>query len=292
MKSYEVVYILDATLSPTAVEAKLARFHAALGGEVTAEDHWGVRRLAYPIGAARTGYYAIAHVTVDPVGLPEFERLLRLDEETIRYLVVRDEGQPTSGASVLAERPGFAGRAAAAENGADASAAGEGEARAEGEGAAPGDAARDAEGAEAPEAGPDAEAAGEEDEAEADEAGSAADASETPQGEAADEGDAAAAATEDGEPEADEADAEAPRPSSGPPEFSGARGRRRRHEGPPIELLNYKDVTTLARFLTEQGKILPKRTTKVSARFQRSLGTAVKRARFVALLPYVKDHEG
>ena len=62
-------------------------------------------------------------------------------------------------------------------------------------------------------------------------------------------------------------------------------------EGPPILLLNYKDVTTLARFLTEQGKILPKRTTKVTARFQRQLGTAVKRARYLALLPYIRDHE-
>ena len=79
---------------------------------------------------------------------------------------------------------------------------------------------------------------------------------------------------------------------SGPPIFSGARGRRRRHEGPRIVLLNYKDVTTLSRFLTEQGKILPKRTTKVTARFQRQLGTAVKRARHLALLPYIRDHEG
>ena len=50
-------------------------------------------------------------------------------------------------------------------------------------------------------------------------------------------------------------------------------------------------MTTLARFLTEQGKILPKRTTKVSARFQRRLGTAVKRARHIALIPYIRDHE-
>ena len=43
--------------------------------------------------------------------------------------------------------------------------------------------------------------------------------------------------------------------------------------------------------LTEQGKILPKRTTKVTARFQRQLGTAVKRARYLALLPYIRDHQ-
>ncbi len=76
----------------------------------------------------------------------------------------------------------------------------------------------------------------------------------------------------------------------GPPEFSGGMGRRRRVDGPPIELLNYKDVSSLSRFMTEQGKILPKRTTKVTARLQRQLGRAIKRARYLALVPYVQDH--
>ncbi len=79
---------------------------------------------------------------------------------------------------------------------------------------------------------------------------------------------------------------------SGPPEFTGPRGRRRRMEGPPIIALNYKDVGTLSNFVTEQGKILPKRTTKVTAAFQRQLGRAVKRARYLALLPYTRSHQG
>ena len=75
------------------------------------------------------------------------------------------------------------------------------------------------------------------------------------------------------------------------PAFSGGRGRRRRMEGPVIDLLNYKDVSTLSQFMTEQGKILPKRTTKVTARFQRQLGRAIKRARYLSLIPYLRDHE-
>ncbi|MFC1661166.1 30S ribosomal protein S18 [Gemmatimonadota bacterium] len=62
-------------------------------------------------------------------------------------------------------------------------------------------------------------------------------------------------------------------------------------EGPAIQLLNFKDVNTLSRFMTESGKILPRRTTKVSAGFQRQLGRAIKRARYLALLPYIRDHE-
>ena len=97
----------------------------------------------------------------------------------------------------------------------------------------------------------------------------------------------------DAEDDTSDGDGEAPAVThrSAPPEFSGGRGRRRRIEGPAIELLNYKDVATLSRFMTEQGKILPKRTTKVTARFQRQLGRAIKRARYLALVPYVRDHE-
>ena len=76
-----------------------------------------------------------------------------------------------------------------------------------------------------------------------------------------------------------------------PPQFQGGRGRRQRMEGPPIQILNYKDVSTLSRFLTESGKILPKRTTKVTAGFQRQLGTAVKRARYLGLIPYTRRFE-
>jgi small subunit ribosomal protein S18 len=91
--------------------------------------------------------------------------------------------------------------------------------------------------------------------------------------------------------EDEEEDEEEDEDADTPPEFSGGRGRRRRVDGPAIELLNYKDVSTLSRFLTESGKLLPKRTTKVNARFQRQLSTAVKRARYLSLIPYVRDHE-
>ena len=57
-----------------------------------------------------------------------------------------------------------------------------------------------------------------------------------------------------------------------------------------IEYIDYKDVDTLKRYVNEQGKILPGRMSGVSAKFQRQLTTAIKRARHVALLPYVADN--
>ena len=205
MRLYEVVYILDPALDEIAVTAKLEKFHAlaiANGGEVSAVDHWGNRQLAYPLARQKAGYYVVAQFTAVAEALPEFERLLRLDDEVLRYLLVLNEGEPTNGMSILAEvtKP------------------------------------------------------------------------------VSDKDD------DDEEEEEDDDD-------DAPPQFQGGRGRRRRMEGPPIELLNFKDVSTLSRFLTESGKILPKRTTKVTAAFQRQLGTAVKRARYLALIPYTRRFE-
>jgi len=217
MRLYEIVYIFDATLDEDGVNKKLEKFHPLVlgkNGEVAEVDHWGVRQMAYPVKKHGSGYYAVAQVRAETDGLPEFERVLRLDVELLRYLIVLNEGEPTTGHSLLGATP-------------------------------PSRADKD-EGDDDEEDGP----------------------------------------AEDPPREDEDADK-----GFSPPEFSGGRGRRRRMEGPVIELLNYKDVSTLSHFMTEQGKILPKRTTKVTARFQRDLGRAIKRARYLALIPYVRDHE-
>lgn len=219
MRLYEIVYIFDATLDEDGVNKKLEKFHPLVlgkSGELVEVDHWGVRQMAYPVKKHGSGYYVVAQVRAEVDGLPEFERVLRLDVELLRYLIVLNEGEPTTGHSLLGATPRL--RADKDE--------------------------------------------GDEEEEEED-------------------------GLDEDPPQEDE---DADRGFS-PPEFSGGRGRRRRMEGPVIELLNYKDVSTLSQFMTEQGKILPKRTTKVTARFQRDLGRAIKRARYLALIPYVRDHE-
>ena len=57
--------------------------------------------------------------------------------------------------------------------------------------------------------------------------------------------------------------------------------------GPNAPKIDYKDVKLLQRFVSERGKIVPSRITAVSARKQRELAQAIKRARFLGLLPYV-----
>ena len=56
-----------------------------------------------------------------------------------------------------------------------------------------------------------------------------------------------------------------------------------------IDYIDYKDSVKLRRFLSERGKILPRRTTGTCAAHQRQLTVAIKRARQIALLPYVAD---
>ncbi len=56
-----------------------------------------------------------------------------------------------------------------------------------------------------------------------------------------------------------------------------------------IDYIDYKDTAKLRRFMSERGKILPRRTTGTCAKHQRQLTTAIKRARHVALLPFVAE---
>ncbi|MDX2000803.1 MAG: 30S ribosomal protein S18 [Chitinophagales bacterium] len=56
-----------------------------------------------------------------------------------------------------------------------------------------------------------------------------------------------------------------------------------------IKYIDYKDGEFLLKFINEQGKILPRRVTGNSLKFQRKVSTAVKRARHLAILPYVAD---
>ena len=59
-----------------------------------------------------------------------------------------------------------------------------------------------------------------------------------------------------------------------------------------VKEIDYKDLNTLKAYITETGKIVPSRITGTSAKYQRQLATAIKRARALALLPYSDSHKG
>ncbi|AQA16870.1 30S ribosomal protein S18 [Halioglobus japonicus] len=58
-----------------------------------------------------------------------------------------------------------------------------------------------------------------------------------------------------------------------------------------VKEIDYKDLETLKAYVSETGKIVPSRITGTKAKYQRQLATAVKRARFLALLPYTDSHK-
>ncbi|GLQ94559.1 MULTISPECIES: 30S ribosomal protein S18 [Dyella] len=58
-----------------------------------------------------------------------------------------------------------------------------------------------------------------------------------------------------------------------------------------VKEIDYKDLNTLRQYITENGKIVPSRITGTKARYQRQLAAAIKRARFLALLPYTDNHD-
>ena len=96
MNQYEVMYVIDTTLDDQARAALINRFSelvVANGGQVDRVDEWGKRRLAYAINYKTEGYYVLLYIQ-GPSELPrELERNFQINDNVLRYLVVRYEGE-------------------------------------------------------------------------------------------------------------------------------------------------------------------------------------------------------
>ncbi|KAF3362117.1 30S ribosomal protein S18 [Chlamydiales bacterium STE3] len=79
------------------------------------------------------------------------------------------------------------------------------------------------------------------------------------------------------------------RPSYESNDFRGKKKKRCPFTASGVKDIDYKDIDTLSKFITERGKILPRRITGVSAYHQKRLAAAIKRARHMALLPFVAE---
>ncbi len=92
MNQYEVLYIIDATRDEESIKASVEKFKGIVesnGGEVTAVDEWGKKRLAYVIDYKIEGYYVLMSFTCAPEFPKELERNFKIDEAILRYLVTR-----------------------------------------------------------------------------------------------------------------------------------------------------------------------------------------------------------
>jgi len=80
-------------------------------------------------------------------------------------------------------------------------------------------------------------------------------------------------------------------PKKRPNSFRQNRRRFCRFTAEGATHIDYKDLETLKAFVSESGKIMPSRNTGTAARFQRQLASAIKNARYLALLPYTDGHK-
>ena len=92
---YEVTYILRPNLEEAEIETQVSHIAEQLrsnGGEVAGDiEHLGKRRLAYEIDDVREGYYVVMRFKSDAAQAKELERLLRLNENVMRALLIRNE---------------------------------------------------------------------------------------------------------------------------------------------------------------------------------------------------------
>ncbi|NLA95862.1 MAG: 30S ribosomal protein S6 [Clostridiaceae bacterium] len=104
-KKYELLYVLNGTLSSDELRAQINRVSAIVeaSAEIVQVTEWGRRRLAYEIQDLREGYYVIVHFNAEPDAPREIERLLRIADYVLRYLIVVAEGSFMPVARRLAE---------------------------------------------------------------------------------------------------------------------------------------------------------------------------------------------
>ncbi len=92
--SYEMIYIIQPKLDEDGINGVNERVTQAItgqNGEVVSTEKWGQRKLAYPINNHFLGYYVLHNVKMPPSAVTEVERVLRLNEDVIRFLVVRKD---------------------------------------------------------------------------------------------------------------------------------------------------------------------------------------------------------
>ncbi len=105
MPFYENVFIARQDLTPNKVAEltdKYASVIEAAGGKVSKRENWGLRTLAYKINKNRKGYYMLMNIDAPAAAVVEMERLMRLDENLLRYLTVKVEALE-EGPSVMME---------------------------------------------------------------------------------------------------------------------------------------------------------------------------------------------
>ena len=92
MRKYEVMYIIRPDIEQDAVQAAVEKFQGIIsnGGEITKHDVMGKRRLAYEIKKFNDGTFVLVNFNGTPEVINELERLMKISDDVIRYLITKD----------------------------------------------------------------------------------------------------------------------------------------------------------------------------------------------------------
>ncbi|MBQ0065792.1 MAG: 30S ribosomal protein S6 [Firmicutes bacterium] len=96
MKKYEIMYIINASLDEEAFAKVQDRLHGTVtnnGGSIDKVDDWGIKDFAYEIDHMTKGHYVVINVTANNEGIFEFQRRSRIDNNVVRIMVVKTEGE-------------------------------------------------------------------------------------------------------------------------------------------------------------------------------------------------------
>jgi len=94
MRNYETIFILHPSLDDEAIKANIEKFKGVIengGGVIENVDEWGKRKLAYPIEKINDGYYTLVNFKSSPELPKELERVFRITDGVIRFMVVNPE---------------------------------------------------------------------------------------------------------------------------------------------------------------------------------------------------------
>ena len=108
MALYESVIIGRQDLTPSQFETLLKKFITVIEsfkGEIKKRESWGIRNLAYKINKNRKGHYMLLNIDGPPEAIQEYERLMRLDEDIIRFLTIKIKSIEEKPSPLMVNKP-------------------------------------------------------------------------------------------------------------------------------------------------------------------------------------------
>ena len=104
MSCYETVFIARQDISAKQMQELAENFEKIIndnGAKIARTEHWGLRTMAYKINKNRKGHYALFHIEGDHAAVAEMERLMRLNEDVLRYMTVSLDETPKENTIIM-----------------------------------------------------------------------------------------------------------------------------------------------------------------------------------------------